>query len=64
MPQVIWLSRLISDDQCLWPLTEPTRTKPSRYEMRACVPSCDQVKSLTWRKRLKVSYRDKVYLYT
>lgn len=47
IPQVIWLSRLISEDQCLCPLTDPTRTKPSRYEMRAWVPSWDQVKSLT-----------------
>lgn len=30
IPQVIWLSKLISEDQCLCPLTEPTRTKPSR----------------------------------
>lgn len=30
IPQVMWLSRLISEDQCLCPLTEPTRTKPSR----------------------------------
>lgn len=30
MPHVIWLSKLISDDQCLCPLTEPTRTNPSR----------------------------------
>ena len=50
MPHVIWLSRLISEDQCLCPLTEPTSTKPSRYAMSAWVPSCDQVKSLTWKK--------------
>lgn len=50
MPHVIWLSRLISEDQCLCPLTEPTSTKPSRYAMSAWVPSCDQVKSLTWKR--------------
>lgn len=48
MPQVIWLSKLISDDQCLCPLTEPTRTNPSRYEISACVPSWLHVKSLTF----------------
>lgn len=50
MPHVIWLSKLISDDQCLCPLTEPTRTNPSRYEMSAWVPSWLQVKSLTFEK--------------
>lgn len=48
MPHVIWLSKLISDDQCLCPLTEPTRTNPSRYEISAWVPSWLHVKSLTF----------------
>ena len=47
IPQVIWLSRLISEDQWRCPLTEPTNTKPSRYAISAWVPSWDQVKSLT-----------------
>lgn len=62
MPQVIWLSRLISEDQCLCPLTEPTSTKPSRYAMRAWVPSCDQVKSLTCRKEM-FPHQDRLYIY-
>lgn len=62
MPQVIWLSRLISEDQCLCPLTEPTNTKPSRYAMRAWVPSCDHVKSLTWREEI-FPFKIFVYVY-
>lgn len=62
MPHVIWLSRLISEDQCLCPLTEPTSTKPSRYAISAWVPSCDQVKSLTWRKEM-FPFKTFVHIY-
>lgn len=62
MPHVIWLSRLISEDQCLCPLTEPTSTKPSRYAISAWVPSCDQVKSLTWRKEM-FPFKTCVHIY-
>lgn len=61
MPHVIWLSRLISEDQCLCPLTEPTNTKPSLYAMSAWVPSCDQVKSLTWKIEM---FHLKILVYT